>query len=37
MLGPDPGYDIRRMDPSGLFCAVEQKDFPKVVTFRLKY
>jgi len=37
MLGPDPGYDIRRMNPSGLFYAIEQKDFPKVVTFRLKY
>jgi hypothetical protein len=37
VLGPDPGYDIRRMDPSGLFYAVEQKDFPKVVIFRLKY
>ena len=37
VLGPDPGYDIRRMDASGLFYAIDQKDFPKVVTFRLKY
>jgi hypothetical protein len=36
-LGADPGYDIRRMDPSGLFYAIEQRDFPKIVTFRLKY
>jgi len=37
VLGPDPGYIIRRMDASGLFYAIEQKDFPKIVTFRLKY
>ena len=37
VLGPNPGYDIRRMDASGLFYAIEQMDFPKVVTFRLKY
>jgi hypothetical protein len=37
VLGPDPGYSIRRMDAGGLFYAIEQKDFPKIVTFRLKY
>ena len=37
VLGPDPGYSIRRMDSTGLFYAIEQKDFPKIVTFRLKY
>jgi hypothetical protein len=35
--GPDPGLNIRRMDANGLFYAIEQKDFPKVVTFRLDY
>jgi len=37
VFGPDPGLNIRRMDANGLFYAIEQKDFPKIVTFRLNY
>jgi hypothetical protein len=35
-LGSDLGLDIRRIDGTGLFYAIERKDFPKVVMFRLK-
>jgi hypothetical protein len=36
VLGQNLGYDIRCMDASGLFYAIERKDFHKVVMFRLK-
>jgi hypothetical protein len=36
-LGENLYYDIRCMDSSGLFYAIERKDYHKVITFRLEY
>jgi len=36
-LGENLDYDIRCMDSSGLFYAIERKDYHKVITFRLEY
>lgn len=36
-LGDNLYYDIRRKDASDLFYAIDRKEFPKVITFRLEY
>ena len=36
-LGDNLYYDIRRKDASDLFYAIDRKEFPKVITFRLEF
>lgn len=36
-LGDNLYYDIRRKDANDLFYAIDRKEFPKVITFRLEY
>jgi hypothetical protein len=37
VLGENPALDVRRVDGNGLFYAIERKDFPKIVMFRLSF